>query len=474
MRISRTIPLLILALLLLLVLQTAPVLAESSAQNQVIIYFFWGDGCPHCAAAKPFLEELVNKHPGVELRSFEVWNVPENQQLLFDMADKFGFKPSGVPTIFIGDQYWVGYNDTIAAQIAATVSKCSNETCPDAGEGVVPATAGESAAPETLAPTKPPATEEQPAQEPAPQAKTSLQEHLLKVPLIGTIDLDKQSLVLSTLLISFVDGFNPCSLWVLSMLLALTLHTGSRRKIVIIGLVFLTVTALIYALFIAGLFSVLSFVSYLGWVQALIAVIALVFGAINIKDYFWYKEGVSFTISEKQKAGIYQKIRRIVTSSDSLVGMVSATVVLAAGVSLVEFSCTAGFPVLWTNILTAQGVDTLTFILLILLYMLIYQLDELVIFFSVVFTLRASKLEEKHGRILKLIGGVLMLTLAVVMLINPALMNDITNSLLIFGAAFLATLLILLVHRRILPAMGVWIGTEAKNKKRSQHRRHRK
>lgn len=482
MRTSRTIPLLILALLLLLVLQTAPVLAESSAQNQVTIYFFWGDGCPHCAAAKPFLEELVNKYPGVELRAFEVWNVPENQQLLFDMADKFSFKPTGVPTTFIGDQYWVGYSDTIAAQIAATVAKCSNEACPDAGEGVVPATAGESTAPETLAPTQPPAsdtrqpaaTAEQPAQEPTPQAKTSLQEHLLKVPLIGTIDLDKQSLVLSTLLISFVDGFNPCSLWVLSMLLALTLHTGSRRKIIIIGLVFLTVTALIYALFIAGLFSVLSFVSYLGWVQALIAVIALVFGAINVKDYFWYKEGVSFTISEKQKAGIYQKIRRIVTSSESLVGMVSATVVLAAGVSLVEFSCTAGFPVLWTNILTAQGVDTLTFVLLILLYMVIYQLDELAIFFSVVFTLKASKLEEKHGRILKLIGGVLMLTLAVVMLINPSLMNDITNSLLIFGAAFLATLLILLVHRRLLPAMGVWIGTEAKNRKRSPHRKHRK
>ena len=67
----------------------------------------------------------------------------------------------------------------------------------------------------------------------------------------------------------------------------------------------------------------------------------------------------------------------------------------------------------------------MTFVLLILLYMLIYQLDELIIFFSVVFTLKASKLEEKHGRILKLIGGTLMLTLAAVMLINPTLMNDI-------------------------------------------------
>jgi hypothetical protein len=91
----------------------------------------------------------------------------------------------------------------------------------------------------------------------------------------------------------------------------------------------------------------------------------------------------------------------------------------------------------------------------------------------VVFTLKASKLEEKHGRILKLIGGTLMLTLAAVMLINPTLMNDITNSLLIFGAAFMAALLILLVHRRLLPAMGIWIGTEQKNKKHTVQR-HRK
>ena len=480
MRTARTVLFSILALLLLLGLQTHPALAESTVQSPVVIYFFWGDGCPHCAAAKPFLEDLAKKYPGVELHSLEVWNVPENRQLFFDMAEKFGFEPTGVPTIFVGDQYWVGFNELIAAQIEATVAQCSSTACLDPGEGLVgaPAAPTQPSASATQPPAataaQPPAAATQPAQDSALQPSPNRQEHLLKVPLIGMIDLGKQGLLLSTLLISFVDGFNPCSLWVLSILLALTLHTGSRRKIIIVGLVFLTITALIYALFIVGLFSVLSFVSYLGWVQALIALIALVFGAINIKDYFWYKEGVSFTIPEKQKAGIYQKIRRIVTSSESLIGMVSATVVLAAGVSLVEFSCTAGFPMLWTNILTAQGVDRLTFILLILLYMLIYQLDELVIFFSVVFTLKTSKLEEKHGRILKLIGGVLMLTLAVVMLINPALMNDITDSLLIFGIAFLATLLILLLHRRILPAMGVWIGTEAKDKKKAPQHRHRK
>jgi hypothetical protein len=95
----------------------------------------------------------------------------------------------------------------------------------------------------------------------------------------------------------------------------------------------------------------------------------------------------------------------------------------------------------------------------------IYQLDELGIFLVAVFSLKASRLEEKQGRILKLIGGVLMLTLAVVMIANPTAMNNLASSLVIFGVAFAITLLILLFHRKILPAFGIWIGSEARAKK---------
>ena len=266
-------------------------------------------------------------------------------------------------------------------------------------------------------------------------------------------------------------GVNPCSIWVLTMLLALTLHTGSRRKVVMIGLIFLTVTAVVYALFIAGLFTLFKVVSFVGWIQAAVALVALFFALVNIKDYFWYKEGISFTIADDKKPGIFQRIRRIMDASQSFWGLVGGTVVLAGGVSLVEFSCTAGFPVLWTNLLVAQNVPALTFVLLLLVYLLIYQLDEMGIFFFAVFTMRASKLEEKQGRILKLIGGMLMLALAGVMLINPSLMNSLGSSMIVFGGAFAATLLILLVHRVILPKFGIRIGTEMDgNASRKQRR----
>jgi hypothetical protein len=172
---------------------------------------------------------------------------------------------------------------------------------------------------------------------------------------------------------------------------------------------------------------------------------------VNIKDYFWYKEGISFTISDEKKPGIYKGIRKVMRAEGNIWALIGATVVLSAGVSIVEFSCTAGFPVIWTNLLVVHEATGLAFLGFLLVYMLVYQMDELAIFLTAVFTLRKSKMEEKYGRILKLLGGILMLALAIVMLIDPALMNNIGSSLLVFGVAFGVTGLILLIHQVLLP-----------------------
>jgi thiol-disulfide isomerase/thioredoxin len=433
------------------------VYAQSSSTNKVIIYLFWGDGCPHCAEEKPVLEEMAAKNPNIEIRAFEIWNDESNRAKLEKMAAAYGFKPSGVPTTFIGDQHWVGFTDTIKNQIQETVAKCLLTGCPDSGAGIIDIN-GQSGIDTKV-------TQVPFVLDPA--------SNIINVPIIGAIDLNAQSLTISTLLISFVDGVNPCSIWVLSMLMALVIHTGSRKKVLIIGLIFLTVTAGIYAMFIAGLFSVLKIISFVGWIQVIVALVAFVFAIVNIKDYFWYKEGISFTISDKNKSGILKKMRNVLSSTDNMWSLSGATIILAAGVSLVEFSCTAGFPVLWTNLLTAHNVSTSTFILLLILYMVIYQLDEMAIFGTVVITLKASKLEEKHGRILKLIGGSLMLTLSIVMMINPRIMNDLSSSLIIFGIAFGFAILVLFLHRYLLPKFGIRIGSEMnikRNRRKAYHK----
>lgn len=466
----------LLIVLLLLLGSVAGVAAQTEtppAPGHLTIYFFWGDGCPHCAEMEPFLEELVGRYPGLEVKAFEVWKVPANQALFDAAAKVYGFEPQGVPTIFMGPYYNIGYDKSINTDLENGVKTLLEQGTEDK---LIPLLAQHPNAKSTFIGSKVPAPTAKPPQ-PGPTETVQpggalTTTHELNLPLIGKVNLDKESIWITTILIAIVDGVNPCSMWVLTVLLALTLHTGSRKKVFIIGLVFITVTAFIYALFIAGLFSVLKVISFMGWIQVVVAIVALFFGLVNIKDYFWYKEGISFTIADSKKSGIFAKVRKVMDASESLWGLIGATIVLAAGVSLVEFSCTAGFPVLWTNMLNAQHVGTGLFLVLLLVYMLIYQADELAIFMVAVYSLRASKLEEKHGRILKLIGGCLMLVLAAVMIINPSLMNSITSSLVIFGVAFLLAILILIVHRRILPAMGIWIGTE--ERKASQQGKGRK
>lgn len=442
LRIFAWIVLIVLALSSFFVL---PQPAFAQQDTPLVITMFWSEGCPHCAQAKPFFEDLAKQHPQIELRFYEVSSSVENQEKFILMCEAYGFEVHGVPTIFIGDRYWEGFSDTIQPDVEKAVNICLKNGCINPEAGII-------APAETRDRTD--AEDDQATN------------RVIKVPLLGEIDLSNQPLFIATALIAFVDGVNPCSIWVLTMLIALTLRTGSRKRIALIGMIFIFITALVYALFIAGLFTFLTFAKFATWIHVVVALVALVFALVNIKDYFWYKEGVSFTISEDKKPGLFKRMRHVLDSSESLWGLITATVVLAAGVSMVEFSCTAGFPVLWTNLVSSQGASSGEFVLLLLFYMLIYQLDELIIFFAAVFTLKATKMEEKHGRILKLIGGTLMLTLAAVMIISPNLLNDLTSALIIFGVSFLLAGLILLVHRRILPSFGIWIGTEREGRKK--------
>lgn len=470
-----------LLLLVFLLNLVIPVQAQTPAPvNPVYIYFFWGEGCPHCAKAKPYFEYLALTYPEIELKSYEVYYDADGQKLFTSMLQKFDIEQFAVPTIFIGPYYLQGYSEEANGAIEKVVLQCAKEGCIDAGLGLVLVKTQDAPTPtlsESPTPSLTPAitTTQTPVAakiavpsvtdiDPFTGATSLNDSRELTIPLLGKVSLDSKSTVFSTALIALVDGFNPCSIWVLTMLLALTLHTGSRKKVFVIGFIFLSVTAGIYALFIVGLFSVLKYASFLGWIRVLVALIALTFALINIKDYFWYKEGVSLTISEAKKPGIFKKLRAVIDASQSFGGLVVATVTLAAGVSMVEFACTAGFPVIWTNILTSQNVNGSAFVLLLLLYMLIYQLDEMVIFFASVATLKTSRMEEKHGRILKLISGMLMLTLSLVMLINPALLSDLSSSLVIFGIAFFATVGVFVIHRYLLPKFGISIGSNNSDK----------
>ena len=413
-------------LLLTLILITLFVSSAYGQSEETVLYFFKSKGCPYCAKEEPFLEKLEEKYPSLKVVEKGI-STTENVELLRNMGKEYGEEIRGVPATFLGDDVWVGFSDKIGDQIEEKVKRCAETGC--------------------INPIVKLRGEEAEADAPGDEGKETIH-----VPFVGSVDLSSMSALMSTAVIAFVDGFNPCSLWVLTFLLGLLIYTKSRKKIIVVGLTFLTVTAAAYGLFILGLFSAFQYIGQILWIRVVVAVIAFSFGLVNVKDYFWFKEGFSFTIPEGLKPRIAEKFRNLTRKSHSLAALVGATFLMALGITLAELPCTAGFPVVWTGILNTQGVSGAGFGVLFVVYMAIYLLDELLVFGTVSITLQSSKLQEEHGRALKLIGGTLMLTLAVSFLFPPELMTSLTGSVIVFGAAIAGSLVLVLVRKLLAPA----------------------
>ena len=401
--------------------------AVDPGDETVEVTLYYGAECPKCEAEREWLAELAQEYP-IVVTEIEVWHDPGNRELFAAAGDELGFQAGSVPTTVIHQRVWIGYTDALLADIGDAVALAAS------GEPVPSGVYG------------------------SPGTGTCDQDELtcsanetgaqIDVPFLGTVSLDDQSLLVSTVIIGFVDGVNPCSLWVISVLLTIVVRTASRRRVIAIGSTFLLVTAGMYALYMAGIYSALTVVGFLGWIQVVVAVAAGIFGVVSVKDYFAFKKGLSFTIPDSAKPGIYKRVREA-AGHEKLVPALLATVALGVAVSLLETPCTAGFPVLWTGLLQANGVGFAESAALFVAYMIPFLLDEMVVFGIAVATMKAAKLQEKHGELLKLFAGVTMLALASVMVIDPTFMESPVKAALLFVAAFLLAWLVHLVTTRI-------------------------
>lgn len=391
----------------------------------VTLTLFYDIECPHCEEEREFLAEIAPRFPSLTIEQHEIRGSPEARDLFVRTMEDLGQKAGPVPVTIIEKRIWIGYREDIRDDILKVIELAtSGQTVPEGVYGQAGAACDASGICTV------------------PEEKT-----VINVPIIGEIDVAHQSLLLSTLVIGFVDGVNPCSLWVISILLAIVIRTGSRRRVLAIGTAFLTVTAGMYALYMVGIYSALSVIGYLKAIQLIVGLVAGVFGLIAIKDYFWFKKGPSMSIPEGQKPGLYRRMREV-AASKSLLAALGATTLLAVAVSLIETPCTAGFPIIWTGLLAANNVGPVTSALLFLLYMIPFLLDELIVFGAAVFTMRASKLQEKHGRVLKLVAGVFMVALAGTMLFRPATMESPLGATLVFAGATAAAVAIHQIAKR--------------------------
>ncbi len=102
----------------------------------------------------------------------------------------------------------------------------------------------------------------------------------------------------------------------------------------------------------------------------------------------------------------------------------------------------------WSGILAGRDVGRAGFAGLLAVYVLDHPSVEPAIFAIAVTGMSLGRMGEDHGRALKLLGGAVMVALAGALAPRPELMEDLTGTLLLFGAALGLALLVMPAHRR--------------------------
>lgn len=356
---------------------------------------FVRDGCPHCAKAEEFLGRLKQEQPALRIVIRDVQKDPLALERLKELARTQGAGAARVPAVYVGGRLIIGYSQEAstdklirgalagrtAAAAAADAGTCEAEdslACPK-GEG-----AGLIAPPETF-----------------------------EVSLFGsTLTLDDVGLPAFTLAMGLLDGFNPCSMWVLLLMISLLAPMNNRRRMLAIAGTFVLIQGIAYFLFMAAWLNLFLVIGLSRASQLIIAAIAIVAGLINVKDFLALRIGVSLSIPEKAKPGIYSRMRAIL-HAESLMAAIVGAIILAILVQIVEFLCTSGFPALFTRILTLRELEPSAYYGYLLLYIAAYMLDDIIILTIGVVMLSRHRLQEREGRMLKLVSGLVMIGLGV-------------------------------------------------------------
>jgi hypothetical protein len=403
-----------LALLALLLLVPSSLLAENAP---LTIHYFRAEGCPHCGDAGAFLAELASREPRLMVREYEVKNDPGNRALFAATVRALAIREPGVPFILIGDWVTVGFDsvETTGLEIRHHVGRCLDQGCPDL---LVAVQEGQTA---TL------------ASGPGTAGLAGV-----RLPLLGEINPASLSLPLLTLALAGMDAFNPCAFFVLLFLLSMMAHQKSRRRMLLVGGVFVFFSGLMYFAFMSAWLSLFLLLGQVAWVTLGAGLLALLVGGLNIKDFFFFQQGPSLSIPESKKPDIFRRARAIL-AAESLPAMLAATIFLAIAANFYELLCTAGFPMVYTRILTLNEPSAAIRYLYLAGYNLIYVLPLAAIVVIFTRTLGARKLSEREGRLLKLLSGVMMFELGLVLLLVPDWLNRIGVAFALLAAAVLLT-----------------------------------
>lgn len=344
-----------------------------SAQQETVLYFFWSNGCPHCAAEKPFLEEMKTKYPNLEVKDFDV-SVGENAQLFVKMTEAYGTDPSRVPKTFVGEEYFSGYGnyEDSGRYIEEMIYNCVENGCIDPTEKI-------------------------------------------------TADKEPGEISLFQLLgLAGTDAINPCELAVLVILMTsiLTKFPKKKMKALKVGLSFSSAIFIIY--FVFGLLIIAGFKFIADFAQVkdslfyqILALIAIILGALNIKDAIWYGGG-GFIMEVPMKWR--PKMKELINGATTVKG----AFIVGLIVSFFLTPCTGGPYLLAGGLLS--NVSWLEALPYLLIYMCIFISPMIAITLIVYFGFMAVEdvggWREKNIKKLHWIAGLLLLGLGIAMLLG--------------------------------------------------------
>jgi glutaredoxin len=335
-------------------------------------------GCPHCEAAKEFLNELQRDRPSLRITIHDVAEDSAARQRLAALVAERGMTSLGVPTFLIGTELIVGFRsaDTTGAEIRARLNQNTQGAAP------------------------PPAVES------------------IQTKWFGELRIRNLGLPMFTIVIGLLDGFNPCSMWVLIFMLSLLAGLANRPKMLLIAGTFVAVEGIAYFAFMAAWLNMFLLIGLSRITELILGGIAGLAGVINIKDSWAFQRGISLGIPDTAKPGLYARMRQILQAENILAALLG-TVMLAVLVQVVELVCTAGLPALYTRILTMHQLDQWVYYGYLALYNVAYMLDDVLVLAIGVITMSHYRLQEREGRWLKLISGIVMVGLSAVMILKP-------------------------------------------------------
>lgn len=377
--------------------------------EKVTLYLFHGDGCPHCREEIEFLDTIKNKYDNLEIVKYETWYDEENSELLEDVKEFLDVESGGVPFTVIGDITILGFGSGTGSRIERAIKFYDDNLYVDVVEQVKNGTNEKEVKEENMESTSDKFEKEE---------KKTDDSLTVNLPIIGKVNLKSVSVMSGAVILGLLDGFNPCAMWILLFLISMLIGINDRKRMWILGLSFLITSAAVYMAIMLSWLNIVVKMTTVIWIRNIIALIAVIGGIFNLRSFYKSHDGGCNVVDDKKRKKIFSKIRKF-TSEKNLFLALIGVIGLAISVNFVELACSAGLPLIFTQLLAINGISGMNGFMYTLLYIVFFLFDDMIIFFIAMITLKVTGISTKYSKYSHLIGGILMIIVGLLLLFKP-------------------------------------------------------